>query len=200
MNLSGFSKRWSYNHNLAYLKPLDICKFNWLIHVTKTNTVDKTTNRMKMWMWYFFSYTIKTSVFFFCFFFFFFFLMQQLLSYQYPFEKYINGCFAISMPLSTYPCPCKWFIWTYSKQAVVRCSHLSRILWWYLRTVPMDRTSVLAMNSPTPLTVVLTLLPVLWVGENAVMAHASMSYGAMLQMKGVSLQYLNSVVTVWLCP
>ena len=40
----------SYNHNLAYLKPLDICKFNWLIHVTKTNTVDKRTNRMKMWM------------------------------------------------------------------------------------------------------------------------------------------------------
>ena len=60
----------------------------------------------------------------------------------------------------------------------------------------MDRTSELAMNSPTPLTVVIPLLPVLRMGENAVMAHASMSYGAMLQVEGVSLQYLISVVTV----
>ena len=147
--------------------------------------------RMKVWIWYSFSCSLKACLV--CLF------MQQLLSCRYPFKWYINGCFAISMPLSTCPSPCKWFLWTYSKQAVVKCSHLSRILSQYLRTVPMDRTSKLAMNSLTPLTVVIQLLPVLWmVGGNAVIVHVVMSYGAMSQMEGVSLQCLNSVVKVWL--
>ena len=60
----------------------------------------------------------------------------------------------------------------------------------------MDRTSKLAMNSLTLLTVVLTLLPVLWMGENAVMAHAAMSYTTTLQTEGVSRQYPNPVINL----
>ena len=66
---------------------------------------------MKVWIWYLFSCSLKACLV--CLF------MQQLLSCQYPLKWYINGCFAISMPLSTCPSPCKWFLWTYSKQAVV---------------------------------------------------------------------------------
>ena len=60
----------------------------------------------------------------------------------------------------------------------------------------MDRTLKLAMNSLTPLTVVLTLLPVLWMVGNAVIVHVVMSYRAMSQIEGVSLQCLSLVVTV----
>ena len=52
------------------------------------------------------------------------------------------------------------------------------------------------MNSPILLTLVLPLLPVLWMAQNAVMAHATMCYGTTLQTAGVSLQCLNLVVKV----
>ena len=71
--------------------------------------------------------------------------------------------------------------------------HSSRIELLFPRAVPMDRTP--AMNSPTPLSLVPSILPVLWMGQNAVMAYAAMSYRAILQTGDVSLQYLSSVVT-----
>ena len=68
-----------------------------------------------------------------------------------------------------------------------------------MRNVLMDRTSMLAMNSPTPLPLVLSLLPVLWMGQNVVMEHVTMSYRTTLQTADVGLQCLSSVVKVWLC-
>ena len=75
--------------------------------------------------------------------------------------------------------------------------HLSRGQWQLQKAVQMDRTS--AMNSAIPLTLELTLLLVLWMEQNAVMAHATMSYRTILPTAGVSLQCLSSVVKVWLC-
>ena len=71
-----------------------------------------------------------------------------------------------------------------------------RTMLQFLKTVPMDGTSELTMNSRTLLTLVLTLLPVLWMGLNAVMEHVR----ATLQTAGVSLECLDSVVKMWLCP
>ena len=70
--------------------------------------------------------------------------------------------------------------------------HSSRIELQFPRAVPMDRTP--AMNSSIPLPLILSILPVLWMGQSAVMAYAAMSYRAILQTADVSLQCPNSVV------
>ena len=73
--------------------------------------------------------------------------------------------------------------------------HSSRIVLQFPRAAPVDRT--LAMKSSTLLPLVLSILPVSWMGQNAVMVYAAMSYRAMLWIAGVSLQCLSSVVKVW---
>ena len=72
--------------------------------------------------------------------------------------------------------------------------HSSRTIRQFLRSVPMDRTSELAMNSPILVTLVLSILPVLWMGQSAVVVYATMSYRATLKTADVSRQCLNSVV------
>ena len=52
-------------------------------------------------------------------------------------------------------------------------NHSSRIVLQFPRAAPVDGT--LAMNSSIPPTLVLSLLPVLWMGQNAVMVYAAMS-------------------------
>jgi len=74
-----------------------------------------------------------------------------------------------------------------------------RTLWQYLKTVPMGRISQPATNWPMPQTLVLSILPVLWTVQTAVMEHATMSYRTTLQTADVSLQCLNSAVKMWLC-
>jgi len=64
----------------------------------------------------------------------------------------------------------------------------------FLNTVPMEGTSELAMNFPITLPLVVSLLLVLWMGQNILMADSAMSYRTTLQTAAVSLQSLNSVV------
>ena len=74
--------------------------------------------------------------------------------------------------------------------------HSSRAISQFLRSVPMDRISELAMNSLILVTQVLSTLPVLLMGQHAVMVHVAMSYRATPQTADVSLQCLRSVVKV----
>ena len=65
-----------------------------------------------------------------------------------------------------------------------------------LQTVQMDRTLELATNSPTPAALVLPSLPVLWMGQTAVMVCAAMSYKTTLQTAAVNLHCLDSILKV----
>ena len=82
------------------------------------------------------------------------------------------------------------------KQYIVMDVHSSRAISQFLRNVPMDRISELAMNSLILVTQVLSILPVLLMGQHAVMVHVAMSYRPILQTADVSLQCLSSVVKV----
>jgi len=57
----------------------------------------------------------------------------------------------------------------------------------FQQTVEMDRTLELAMNSPTPAALVPPSLPVLWMGQTAVMVYAAMSYKTTLQTADANL-------------
>ena len=93
-------------------------------------------------------------------------------------------------------CELTLYMYKYMSECNHAHHHSSRIVLQFPRAVPMDRTP--AMKSFTPLPLILWTLPVFWMGQNAVMTYASMSYRATVQTAGVSLQCPNSVVKVWL--
>ena len=58
----------------------------------------------------------------------------------------------------------------------------------------MDRNIQLAIISPIPAALVPPSLPVLWMGQTAVMIHAAMSYKTTPQAADADLKCLNSIV------